>query len=335
MKKTAIAPANIAFIKYWGKANEALRLPLNSSISMNLSGCTTITTVEFSPERQVDDITFLQSEDSPLTTKRRPRYVCQSRISQHLDRLRQRAGTTLYAKVMTSNTFPSAAGIASSASGFAALTVAAAAALGLTLSEKELTTLARLGSGSACRSIPDGFVMWTKGNSSASSYAYSLYPPEYWELRDILVITKASQKKIPSAEGMEKIRTSPFWNRRLRDMPDKIKTVKKAFAVKNFRMLGETIEEETINMHTIMMTQKPPLYYWNGVTMEIIRAARIWRGEGLPVYFTIDAGPNVHLICEAKDEEVVVGKAREIVGIESIIINTPARGARLADEHLF
>lgn len=328
-KATAIAPANIAFIKYWGKADppageagDALRLPLNSSISMNLSACITTTTVEFSDSYSQDFVESLDQSES-------------LRVSKHLDKMRARAGSTLYARVVTKNSFPKSAGVASSASGFAALTVAAAAALGLRLSEKELTTLARLGSGSACRSIPDGFVMWQRGKSSQTSYSYSLYPHDYWDLRDVLVIVEASKKKIATTEGMDKIRTSPFWNRRLRDMPDKIKMVKKALAAKNFRMLGEAIEEETINMHAVMMTQEPPLYYWNGVTMEIIRSVLSWREEGLKAYFTIDAGPNVHIICEAKDEEVVVKKARGITGVESIIVNIPAQRAHLVKEHLF
>lgn len=336
MKVTAQAPANIAFIKYWGKADEALRLPLNSSISMNLSACVTTTTVEFSRSYNEDAVEFLDQE--ALTILSRSLQDCRSesmRVQKHLEKMRARAGSTLYAKVVTRNSFPKSAGIASSASGFAALTVAAASALGLSLSERELTTFARIGSGSACRSIPDGFVEWQKGKNSQTSYAYSLHSEDYWDLRDIVVVVQTAQKKIGSTAGMDNVRTSPFWNRRLRDMPDKIKTMKVALATKNFRMLGEAIEEETVNMHTVMMTQKPPLYYWNGTTMEIIRAAREWHDEGLPVYFTIDAGPNVHLICEAKDEKIVSKKASEIIGVQQIIVSKPARGARTVIEHLF
>lgn len=326
MKATAVAPANIAFIKYWGKADDALRLPLNSSISMNLSACTTTTTVEFSEKYQQDSIKSIDGEFSEEEV---------SRVIKHLDRLREKAQKSDRAKVATKNSFPKSSGIASSASGFAALTVAAVEALGLTLSEKELTILARIGSGSACRSIPDGFVEWQKGKNSQTSYAYSLYPENHWDLLDIVVVVQTAQKKIGSTAGMDNIRTSPFWNRRLRDMPDIIKTVKIALAAKNFRMLGEIIEEETINMHAVMMTQNPPLYYWNGVTMEIIRSVSDWRSQGIPVFFTIDAGPNVHLVCEAKDEAAVTQKVREITGVENIIVNKPARGAHLIDDHLF
>lgn len=333
MKATALAPANIAFIKYWGKADpptgeagDALRLPLNSSISMNLSACTTTTTVEFSDRYKEDSI---ESTDGEFLQKE------VNRVTKHLDRLRERAQTNQRAKVLTKNSFPKSAGVASSASGFAALTVAGAKALDLALSDNDLTILARLGSGSACRSIPDGFVMWHRGKSSQTSYAYSLYPYDYWDLRDVLVVVEASNKKISTTEGMEKVRTSPFWNRRLRDMPDKIKTMKKALATKNFRLLGEIIEAEAVNMHAVMMTQRPPLFYWNGATMELIRAVQLWRAEGLPVYFTIDAGPNVHLICEVKDEDTVVQKVKNLSVLEQVIVNQPSRGAHVVQNHLF
>lgn len=334
---TAIAPANIAFIKYWGKADppageagETLRFPLNSSISMNLSACVTTTTVEFSKKFSRDDVIFLET----LTTITRPRYVCQ-RVTQHLDLLRERSGTKFYAKVVTSNTFPSAAGIASSASGFAALTVAGAAALGMNLSGKELSILARLGSGSACRSIPDGFVEWKKGKDSDTSYAYSLYPSTYWDIRDVLVIVDYRMKKVSTTEGQTGVKTSPFWQDRVDGIPKKMIATKAALKEKNFRVLGEIIEEDCLNMHHVMQTQRPPVFYWNDVTKIIMDAVVGWRRQGLAVYFTIDAGPNVHLICEGKDEREVTRRVRTMQGVEQVMVNKPARGAHLITDHLF
>ncbi|MEK9143699.1 MAG: diphosphomevalonate decarboxylase [Patescibacteria group bacterium] len=336
MKATAIAPANIAFIKYWGKADDALRLPLNSSISMNLSGCVTTTTVEFSPSYREDIVEFM--DQKALTILSRSREDSQSeslRVCNHLDSVRVRAGSSWHARVVTKNFFPKGAGIASSASGFAALTVAAVEALGLTLSEKELTIIARLGSGSACRSIPDGFVEWQKGKNSQTSFAYSLYPENHWDLLDIVVVVQKSQKKIGSTEGMDGVRTSPFLGKRIRNIPDRIKEIKHALAHKDIEFLGALMEEDCINMHAVAMTQKPPIYYWNGTTMDIIRSVCDWRMQGIPAYFTIDAGPNVHLICEAKDEKIVSKKASKIIGVQQIIVNKPAQGARLVEEHLF
>jgi diphosphomevalonate decarboxylase len=208
------------------------------------------------------------------------------------------------------------AGIASSASGFAALTVAAAKALGLVLSEKELTAFARLGSGSACRSIPDGFVKWE------GEFAYSLYPLEYWDLRDILVIVEQRAKNVSSSHGHDAVETSQFFANRLSAIPKRIERIEKALKNKDFTTLGEVIEEDCLDMHHVMQTQNPPLLYWNKETVEIMD---VIKKRMVPAYFTIDAGPNVHIICEGKDEENVL---RLIKG-RTVIINKPARGAHL------
>ncbi len=314
MKATAIAPANIAFIKYWGRKDAKLRLPYNASISMNLSACTTTTTVEFSSNFEKDIVSEGFDE---------------KRIIVHIDRIRNIAKKLDRAKITTKNSFPKSAGIASSASGFAALTVAAASALGLKLSKKELSGFARLGSGSACRSIPDGFVKWD------GEFAYSLYPPEHWDIRDIIVIVDSTNKKVSSSEGHDNVRSSPFFEKRLQDLPGRIARLEKALKDKDFREFGKVIEEECLDMHHVMQTQNPPLFYWNDKTKEVMNAVKTWRKMGLSLYFTIDAGPNVHLICEGKDEKKVFNALQSIGGIESIIVNKPAQGARLIKDHLF
>lgn len=308
MKATATAPANIAFIKYWGKRDAGLRLPYNASISMNLSSCTTTTTVEFSSDFQSDFVT--EGFNTP-------------RVIEHVDRLRNKAGITERVRVATQNNFPASSGVASSASGFAALTVAAAAALGLKLTERKLTAMARMGSGSACRSIPDGFVKWE------GEFAYSLYPTGYWNLRDIVVVVGSKAKFFLSSVGHEAVETSPFFQKRLDAIPKRIQTIEYAFQKKDFQMLGEVIEEDCLDMHHVMQTQEPPLMYWNDTTRKIMQAVTAWRKYGLPVYFTIDAGPNVHVICEGKDEKKVIVKLKSIPGIESVIVNRPAAGAHL------
>jgi diphosphomevalonate decarboxylase len=228
---------------------------------------------------------------------------------------------------MTKNSFPASAGIASSASGFAALTVAAAAALGLTLSEKELTSLARLGSGSACRSIPDGFVKWD------GSFAHSLYPPEYWDIRDVLVIVQHSHKHVSSATGHIGATTSPDFGKRLETVSGRIARIEEALRTKNFQLFGEVTEEDCLDMHHVMQTQVPPLFYWNTTTRRIMDAVTGWRKGGLPVYFTIDAGPNVHLICEGKNEKNVMKVLQSRIWlrqrIQEIIVNKPSKGARI------
>lgn len=326
MKATAQAPANIAFIKYWGKSDEVLRLPLNDSFSMNLSGAYTTTTVEFSASFVKDEITLLNGAFSEKEI---------ARVVKGLDRVRERAGSKLFARVVTKNTFPKGAGSAASASGFAALTVAGFSALGIRLSEKELTIFSRLGSGSACRSIPDGFVMWGKGNLNDTSYAYSLYPSTYWDLRDILVIVDRSMKKVSTTEGHKGVQSSPFWNNRSKAIPQRIDRILIALKEKNFREFGEVIEEECLDMHHVMQTQVPPLMYWNDATKRIMNAVIAWRKKGLSVYFTIDAGPNVHLICEGQDEGRVRDALKGVSGVEEIILNKPSKGAQIISTHLF
>jgi diphosphomevalonate decarboxylase len=326
MKATAVAPSNIAFIKYWGKADDELRLPLNSSLSMNLSNTYTTTTIEFSSAYKKDDIVLLDGTFSSNEI---------ARVILGLDRIRKRAGVHLHARVVTKNTFPKGTGAAASASGFAALTVAGFTALGLTLSEKELTIFARLCSGSACRSIPDGFVLWEKGNSSDTSWAYSLYPYTYWDLYDILVIVDTTMKKVSTSEGQQGVKTSPLWQERVKGIPKKIERMKEILQKKNFSILGEMIEEDCLSMHRVMQTQTPPLFYWNDATKKLMEMVRGWRDEGIPVYFTMDAGPNVHLICEKPAVEQLKKKLAEIEGVKNIIINTSAPGAHLIDQHLF
>ncbi len=326
MKATAVAPANIAFIKYWGKRNEALRIPTNASVSMNLSAAKTTTTVSFSDEYTSDTILFIDEEISEDETQR---------VINHMNRIRERADIHMRVKVMTKNTFPKGTGIASSASGFAALTVAGCAAAGLSLSEKELTILARLGSGSACRSIPDGFVEWKTGGMSEDSYAYSMYDHDYWDLRDILCVIETKKKETSSTKGMKCVSTSPYWEARQKEMPERIARAKLALKEKKFQLLGETIEEDCLSMYKIMNTQSPPLYYWTQTTENCIKEVKAIRASGCLVYFTIDAGPNVHVICEAKNKEKVLDRVKRIFGVQSFLVNSPSAGTQLVDEHLF
>ncbi|MBI3380200.1 diphosphomevalonate decarboxylase [Candidatus Gottesmanbacteria bacterium] len=326
MKATAVAPSNIAFIKYWGKKDKNLRLPANTSISMNLSNAFTTTTVEFSADNKKDEIYFGEKRMDRKSS---------IRVISHLDRIRRIAKKNLFAKVVTQNSFPQSTGIASSASGFAALTLAAVGAMDLKCSEKDLSILARLGSGSACRSIPCGFVEWKVSKTSENSYSFSLYDEKHWDLKDIIAVVSTEEKKTSSTLGHENAKSSPLFSKRLEHLPARIVKLKEALKEKNIKKLGELIEKEAIELHMIMMTQDPPLFYWDGSTMEIVKLVRLWRNDGLLVYFTLDAGPNVHLICESKEENKVLEKLKKLSYIKNVIINSPSSGARLIDKHLF
>jgi len=325
-RATALACANIAFIKYWGNRDAALRLPLNNSISMNLDHATTTTTVAFDATLNDDEIIIggQAANDAP-----------RARVVAHLDRVRALAHIETRARVHSQNNFPMGAGIASSASAFAALSLAATRAAGLELSERELSVLARQGSGSACRSIPGGFVEWLAGTESANSYAISLAPPTFWDLRDIIVIVSTTEKRVGSTDGHAAAPTSPFLATRLAALPARLAQVRRALFARDLAALGVALEQDALELHFVAMTSIPPIYYWSPGMVRVIDAARTWRAEGLGVYFTLDAGPNVHLICEAKDADQIAARARAIPDAQQVIINAPGGAARLVPEHLF
>ncbi len=326
MKATAIAPSNIAFTKYWGKKDEILRLPENGSISMCLSNLLTTTTVEFSPTYIKDEITINNGglEEGEA-----------ERIIKHLDRVRKLANIDQKAKVVSNNDFPSGTGLSSSASGFAALTLSASKAAGLDLSEKDLSILARQGSGSACRSIPSGFVEWLDGDTGDTSYATQIFPPDHWAIADVVAIVSEGKKEVPTSVGMQSTYSSPFMPVRLGRMKEKNEKVKKFIAEKNFKELGELIEQEALELHTIMLSQTPPLIYWTPGTLRIMKLTSHWRAEGIPVYFTINTGQDIHLICEAENIDKIQAKLKSLEEVKDIIINTPGAGTRLSINHLF
>lgn len=330
MKSTAIAPSNIAFTKYWGRKDEVLRLPENGSISMCLSNLLTTTTVEFSPAYQKDEI-IINGGGPPAGGEADEA----QRAIKHLDRVRKLAGIDQKAKVVSNNNFPSGTGLSSSASGFAALTLAASKAAGLDLSEKELSILARQGSGSACRSIPSGFVEWLDGDTSETSYAIQIFPPDHWAIADVVAVVSEGKKEVATSLGQQTARSSPFMPVRLSHMKERNRQVKKLIAEKNFAEFGPLMEQEALELHTIMLTQTPPLIYWTPGTLRIMKLTSHWRAEGIPVYFTINTGQDIHLICEAENIEKVQAKLKKLEEVKEIIVNTPGKGARLSKDHLF
>lgn len=326
MKATAIAPTNIAFTKYWGKKDEELRLPENGSVSMTLSDLLTTTTVEFSKDFKKDQIIIngggVESGEA-------------DRVIKHLDRIRRMANIEYKAKMVSHNNFPSGTGLSSSASGFAALSLAASKAAGLNLSEKDLSILARQGSGSACRSIPSGFVEWLDGDTSDTSFATQIFPPNYWDIADVVVVVSEGKKEVSTSKGQQSAASSPFMAIRQSHMKEKNELCKKLIAEKNFAAFGELIEAEALELHTIMLTQRPALIYWTPGTLRIMKLVSHWRVDGVPVYFTINTGQNIHLICEQKDVEAVKSKLKDIEEGKNIIVNTPGEGTRLSESHLF
>ncbi len=319
-KATAIAPANIAFIKFWGKKDSQLNIPFNDSISMNLNRCQTKTYVKFNSELK-DDVVIVNKKRIEGTEK--------NRVVAILDKVRKMSGLRMFAEVVSENDFPSNAGIASSASAFSALALAASVASGLGLSKKDLSILARLGSGSACRSIYDGFSYWKKGRDSKSSFAVQFAKPDFWDVADIVAVVDTGRKKTSSTEGHNQALTSPYFKTRLNELKIRTPLLKKALLDRNFQKFGELVEEEAVSLHVCAMTSKPPIFYWNRGTMEVIETVFGLRSEGILAYFTIDAGPNVHVICRNKNIKRVEKNLKKLKSVLFTITNKPGLGARL------
>lgn len=316
-KATAVAHANIAFIKYWGNADEALRLPANPSLSMNLDGLYTETTVVLDENLTQDTLELngaLAAEAARL------------RVSQHLDVLREQLGIGTKAHVVSSNNFPMGAGIASSAAAFAALTVAGAAAAGANLDERSLSRIARRGSGSASRSIPAGFVEWHTG-SDRESYAESIAAIDHWDLIDVIAVVSQAHKAVGSREGHTSALTSELQHARVATAPDRFQQCKQALLERDFATFAEVVEQDSNLMHAVMMTSKPPLFYWLPPSLSLMQAVREWRAEGLRVCYTLDAGPNVHCVCVRDDAEEVSRRAANLSGVQDVRTAGVGRGA--------
>lgn len=321
MKAKAKSPANIAFIKYWGKTDPITRVPQNNSISMCLSKMFSECEVEFRDDLKKDLIKF----EGEKVVKDREK----ERIVKVLDRVRKIGNVNYRATVNTKNNFPKATGIASSASGMSAVTLAGLGALRIKVSKKELSKLARLASGTASRSIPDGFVEWERGNDSETSYAKTIFKPNFWKICDVVAVVSKKMKKVSSTKGHALANTSPFYQLRLQGMEKKIKKIKQAMKKRDFSKFGRIVEDEALNMHAVCITSQPPIIYWDPTTVEVMKRVIEWRNGGLESYFTIDAGPSVHVICLEKDCKIIAQRLRKINGVKEAIINRPSIGARL------
>lgn len=317
---TAVAHPNIAFIKYWGNRDDALRLPANGSISMNLGMLETKTTVTFSSDLKMDKVavngSLLRSESF-------------TRVSNFMGIIRALSGESRCAEIESQSNFPIGAGIASSAAAFAALAIAGSSAAGMTLSAPELSRLARLGSGSACRSIPAGFCEWLTGETDEESIAISIADETHWQLTDLIAVVSAEHKKVGSTSGHTGASTSPYQPTRVLTAPDRLMDCRNAILKRDFYPLAEISEKDSTMMHAVMMTQTPPLFYWHPVSLDIMKAVMAWREDGLPCFYTLDAGPNVHVICPSSAEFEFKDRLTKIEGIREIIASQPGGAARL------
>jgi diphosphomevalonate decarboxylase len=211
------------------------------------------------------------------------------------------------------------------------LALAASKAAGLDLSKKELSRLARLGSGSACRSVPAGFVEWLKGENDESSYAISIASPEHWELVDCIAVVSEEHKPTGSSEGHQLADTSPLQERRIAGTEKRLEQCREAILRRDFEELAMVTELDSNLMHAVMQTSTPALLYWLPATVEIIHSIVQWRAEGTPVFYTIDAGPNVHVFTLPGSASKITGQLEKIPGVIKVIEAHPGDKARLMD----
>lgn len=296
------ANANIALIKYWGKRNKTLFLPTKSSLSVTLKELNTTTNIVITNNSRENIIL----NKKPATTKTK------NQIVQFLDRFRSLYKIKDHFTISTQNSFPTSAGLASSSSGFAALTKGLNKLYNLNLSEKELSILARQGSGSACRSVYNGFVLWHKGtlNNCSDSYAEQLFDNNHWpEFRILIIVVQDKEKTISSRTGMQQTAlTSPIYKQWIKKSEQRIPIIINAIKNRDLITVGKLAQLDCIEMHNCMRHATPPINYLLPTTTIIINKIKQLQKSGLNCFFTIDAGPNIKVICNNKNIDKIKEK---------------------------
>lgn len=328
---TVEAPANIAFIKYWGAEDLERAIPLNPSISMTLRHCVSRTSVQLLGAGMDDEILVVRDGAlAPATGSFR------DRIAAHLVRLRDWAGRPEAIRIATRNSFPASAGMASSASGFAALTVGVTRAFG---HDPDLATLSELarrsGSGSASRSVLGGYVEWPAGADPDSCTAAELAPAGHWDLRDVIALVQEGPKEVSSLQGHVRAPSSPHFERRQQLLPRRLERVREAIRDRSLDSLGPVLEEDAIELHLIAMSSRPPIFYWKPATLRVLERIRRLREEGVGAWVTMDAGANVHVICEPRNEPAVVDALAAVPGVVDLVRDRVGEGPRNVDDSLF
>ena len=319
MQATAIAQPNIALIKYWGKRDVDRNLPAVGSISITLSELHTEVSVDLDLDQSAD-VLLVNGDESPAMLPR---------ISACLDRVL--GSSRPRARIESRSNFPIAAGLASSASAFAATTVAAAGAANLDLGTEELARLAGASSGSAARSLYGGFVeLRNRGDSIALT---SLGDEESWPLQVVVAITATGPKATGSTEAMEISReSSPFYDTWISQQEHDLAVARNAIARQDFAELATIAEHNCLKMHSVMWASRPPTVFWNAATMQCLQTLRRLQGEGCRVFFTIDAGPQVKAVCLPDDAAAVRQALAETPGVQEIMTTGLGPAARLVEE---
>lgn len=327
MKATAVARANIALAKYWGKCDVALNLPAVPSVSLTLDALRTDTVVTRDPTLREDRVTL---DDVELTGKGA------EKLRAFMDLLRARAGVDLaapdrFARIDTHNRFPTASGLASSASGFAALAAAGARAYAWEAETSALSALARRGSASAARSLYGGWVELPAGALGNDHLAArALHPADWWDVALVVALATRAPKAVASRDGMrDTALTSPYYQGWLRCAPGYAHEVKRALAARDIEALGAAMEASTMAMHACAWAAVPAVRYARGITLELLDRVEGLRREGVGAWATMDAGPHVKTLCAAGDAPAVERALREVAGVVDVLVARPGAGVEV------
>jgi diphosphomevalonate decarboxylase len=319
MRAKARAHPNIAVIKYWGKRDIERNLPAVGSISITLSDLYSDMALEVDSTLR-EDVLLVNGDESRSML---------ARVSSCVDNV---AGTDRpFVRISSDGNFPIAAGLASSASAFAALVVASNAAFDLSKSHDELVNLAGRASGSAARSLLGGFVELE--NRDDEVVVSNLLAADEWPLRVIVAITAPGPKPVSSGDAMEISRkTSPFYDRWVEQQSEDLTEARAAILDHDLIRLGAIAEHNCLKMHSVMWGSRPPMIYWNSATIACMQTVRDLQSRGTPVFFTIDAGPQLKAICSPEHEEEVRAAMVATAGVVEVMVSGVGMGARLATE---
>ena len=327
MKVTARAHANIALVKYWGKRDAALNLPAAGSLSLTLAGLTTTATVE--PISGDSDELVLDGH--PVTGGGRARFASWREV------VRARAGTQERFRAESANDFPTASGLASSASAYAALALAASRAAGLTLDARELSILARRGSGSAARSMFGGLVVMRAGSRAdgSDSFAETLVSAAEldrdWQLAMVVAVVGGGRvKSLSSRAAMEHCaETSPLYDGWLASVPGDLAAARAAIEQRDLHALGEVAEQSALTMHAAALAARPAIAYFRPATIALLDAVQELRRRGLSAFFTMDAGPHVKVLTTRDEAALVADRVGKVADVTQVITSAPGGPAEL------
>ena len=318
MKACARAHTNIALVKYWGKRDAKLILPQTDSLSLTLDPFYTDTSVEFDPQLSQDQLVI----DGQLVAKEK-----MGKVERVMDTIRQWSGQNNFATITSENHVPMSAGLASSASAFAALAAAGAKASGMKLSRRDLSRLARRGSGSATRSIFGGLVQWHRGSDDESSYAEPIMEKLDFGLEMIAILIDTSTKKVSSRGGMQlAVETSPFYPAWKEVVKHDLAQIKDAIQRRDIPAIGHIAQENALRMHALTLSADPGFTYFDGDTITAMKVIDDLQAAGINCYYTMDAGPNVKVLYDRQDRNLILKRLGQVFNPDRLVVATAGPG---------